>query len=193
MSRAVPVPASLRPDTPIAVKYADDTWHAIATPNDWGRCVLDALGDRTGAVIEDVALRHLAWFVPPGGGDDWPTPAPLRLTRYRAGDGLLVPQLNGYRGVNRWLRTPGEAGLFTDPDTLRSAMEHVAGPLDQAAELDSVVVCHFCTTPTRDVRLIDNWESSNTGALHRRYACRPCLSVTGGDRIHLLNQREGPQ
>lgn len=66
MSRAVA--ASLRPDTPIAVKYADDTWHAIATLNEWGRCVLDALGDRTGTVIEGVALHHMVWFVSPGGG-----------------------------------------------------------------------------------------------------------------------------
>lgn len=117
----------------------------------------------------------------------------MRLTWYRAGDGLLVPQLNGYRGVNRWLRTPGEGELFTDPDTLRSAMEQVVGPLDQAAELDSAVVCHFCATPTRDAQEIDNWKSSNTGSLHRRCARRPCLTATGGDRVHLLNHREDPQ
>ncbi|WAP59097.1 hypothetical protein [Streptomyces sp. S465] len=113
------MPASLRPDTPIGIKYADDTWQAISTANDWGRCVLDALGDHTGAVLEDTALRHLVWFVPPGGVDGWPTPEPLRLTLYRAGDSLLVPRLNGYRGVNVWLRTPKANGLFTDPNTLR--------------------------------------------------------------------------
>ncbi|WNE95562.1 hypothetical protein PS467_09560 [Streptomyces luomodiensis] len=186
------MPASLRPDTPIGMKYADDTWHAISTANDWGRCVLDALGDHTGAVLEDTALRHLVWFVPPGGVDGWPTPEPLRLTLYRAGDSLLVPRLNGYRGVNVWLRTPKANGLFTDPNTLRSAMERLVGPLEQAAGRSPVVVCHFCAIPTRDAQVIDAWESFSTGA-HVRYACHPCLSATGGGRVHLLTQQQDPQ
>ncbi|WAP59098.1 hypothetical protein [Streptomyces sp. S465] len=40
--------------------------------------------------------------------------------------------------------------------------------------------------------MIDAWESFSTGA-HVRYACHPCLSATGGDRVHLLAQPEGPQ
>ncbi|MFF5668767.1 hypothetical protein ACFY8S_01300 [Streptomyces hygroscopicus] len=186
------VPASLRPEAPIGMKYAD-TWNAVATPNDWGRCVLDALKDRTGAVLEDRALRHMVWFIPPGRADGWPTPEPLRLTVYRAGDGLLVPRLNGYRGVNVWLRTPGANGLFTDPATLRWAIEGVVGPLGQAGGRSPVVVCHFCAIPTRDAQAIDEWESFNTGTPHVRYACRSCLNATGGDRGHLRDQRKGPR
>ncbi|MER8160217.1 hypothetical protein [Streptomyces sp. NPDC094472] len=187
------VPASLRPEGPIGIKYADGTWNAVAAPNDWGRCVLDILEDRTGAVLEDTALRHLVWFVPPGGADGWPTPEPLRLTVYRAGDGLLVPRLNGYRGVNVWLRTPKANGLFTEPNRLRSAMEKVVGPLEQDVVLVSVVVCQFWATPTRDAQVIDAWESFSNGAPHVRYACRRCLNATGGDCVHLLAQQQGPQ
>ncbi|MBO3682714.1 hypothetical protein [Streptomyces sp. NEAU-YJ-81] len=185
------MPPSLRPDTPLGLKRADDTWNAVEAPSDWGRLTLDALGEHAGAVLEDAVFRRLVWFVPPGGIDDWPAPASLRLTLYRAGDELLVPQWSGYKGMNTWLRTPA-TGLFTDPEALRSAMEEVVGPLDEADRADFVVVCHFCATPTRDAEVIDRRESEN-GRLYRRYACSPCLRATGGDRVHLLGHQRGPQ
>ncbi|MEV8062693.1 hypothetical protein AB0P37_41350 [Streptomyces antimycoticus] len=179
--------ATLLPDQALDLTRADENWNAVAAPDGWGRHVLDALGDSTGAIFEDPVLQQLVWIIPPGGADAWPVAPPLNITFYRAGDSLTVPGLNGSRCGTRWLHPPQADRLFTDADALCQAVEGVAGPLDQAADMDPMVVCRFCTTVTRDAAVIDVWESIN-GLRRVSYACQTCWRDTGGSAGYLLDQ-----
>ncbi|MFI0765695.1 hypothetical protein ACH4TQ_12550 [Streptomyces sp. NPDC021218] len=178
--------AGLLPKQPLDLMRADETWNAVATPDDWGRHVLDALGDSTGAVFEDPVRQELVWIIPPGGVDAWPAAPPLGMTLYRAGDRLTVPGLDGDRGGTRWIHPPEADRLFTDAAALRREVEAVVGPLDEAADLAPVRVCRFCATTTRDHVVVDVWESSN-GLRRVSWACQPCWRDTGGSAGHLLD------
>ena len=190
--------ATLLPEQAIGPMNANEHWNAVAVA-DWGRHVLDALGDRTGAVFEDTVLRHLTWIIPPGAADTWPVAPPLketlwdalRITLYQAGDDITVPGLTGPRGGDRWIHPPTEDRLFTDADALRLAVESVAGPLDEAAEKRPVQVCRFCFATTRDAGRLDTWESSN-GLQRISYACKPSWHDIGGSDVHLLGPK-GPR
>ncbi|MFI0769233.1 hypothetical protein ACH4TQ_30735 [Streptomyces sp. NPDC021218] len=190
--------ATLLPEQGIDSMIADEQWNAVGVV-DWGRHVLDALGDRTGAVFEDPVLRHLTWIIPPGAADAWPVAPPvketlfeaLRITLYQAGDNITVPGLTGSRGGDRWIHPPTEDRLFTDAGALRHAIESIAGPLDEAAEKSPVRVCRFCCGTTRDAIRIDMREFSN-GLMSISYTCKPCWHDTGGSDAHLLGSK-GPQ
>ncbi|MFT9479736.1 hypothetical protein [Streptomyces sp. Mo3] len=178
--------ATLLPDQAIDLTRADENWNAVATPDGWGRHVMDVLGDSTGAVFEDPVLQHLVWIIPPGGADDWPAAPPLNITLYRAGDRLNVPGLNGSRCGTRWLHPPQADWLFTDADALRQVVEGVVGPLNEAADMAPAQVCRFCTTITRDAAVIEVWESIN-GLRRISYACQTRWRDTGGSTGHLLD------
>ncbi|MFD8509740.1 hypothetical protein ACFV27_01140 [Streptomyces antimycoticus] len=188
--------ATLLPDQAINLKHADEHWNALAIV-DWGHHVLNALGDRTGAVFEDPVLRHLTWIIPPGAADAWPVGPPLketlfealRITLYQEGDDITVPGLTGSRCGTRWIRPPSEDQIFTAADALRGAVEGVVGPLEEAAEKRTVVMCCFCGGATREAEVIGTWGSSNS--LRRSaHACKPCWSDIGGSDMHLLGPKE---
>ncbi|GAA3369778.1 hypothetical protein GCM10017744_090860 [Streptomyces antimycoticus] len=121
---------------------ANETWNAVATPNTWGYHVLANLAGRNGAVLEDPTRPQMVWFIKSGGADGWPGAHKMGVMVYRTGDVLTVPWLNGYRCGSRWLRTPTEQLLFTDPGMLRMALEEVAGPLADAEQLDETGAGH---------------------------------------------------
>jgi hypothetical protein len=187
-------PDFLPTDTLIGLVVVGDTWAALSIPSDWGRQVLDVVGDKSGPVFDEPARLHLVWLLPPGGAADWPDAKATRVIRYGRGDRLLVPGAGGYHDGTRWLRSPLEPPLFTDPDVLRAAIEFVIGPLEEAAVLGPVVVCQFCRAPTRDGHLTDEFMSPS-GPLYRSYACPRCWSITaaGGEGRHLRAVHRGPR
>ncbi|WP_225850639.1 hypothetical protein [Streptomyces sp. HPF1205] len=135
----------------------------------------DVLGDQSGPVMEDPGLRMMAWPLPAGGGADWPDARAAGVAWHGPGDTLLVPGLDGYRDGTRWLRPPTDDAVFTDPATLRTAIELVTGPLEEAAELGPLAICRYCGTPTRDAVLVET-RHSVSAADHHWFACRPCLT-----------------
>jgi hypothetical protein len=193
MNRAVPT--SLLPDAPIGIRRADDTWNAVATPDDWGHQVLKTLGHHSGAAMKDPTLGHLVWFIPPGGADSWPDAHQMSVFVYRAGDVLTVPGFRGWHDGSRWIHRPSARRTFTDPGALRMAVEHVAGPLADAEALGPVWVCCLCGRLTRDPVPVDSWESVSNGRRRTSWACQPCWSGTsqGGDGRHLHLVCEAPQ
>ena len=183
-----PALASLLPEKPIDLRRADETWHAVALPHTWGYHVLNNLAGRNGAVLHDPAARHLVWFIEPGGADGWPDAHQMAVKLYQAGDSLTVPGLTGYRDGSRWLRTPTEKLLFTDPVVLRGVIEEVAGPLADAEQLGPIEVCCYCNTTTREPVLVKSWTSYSNGAIYNTYTCPPC----GSDPARVGDGGRGP-
>ncbi|MER6145918.1 hypothetical protein ABT174_38910 [Streptomyces sparsogenes] len=189
------VPANHLPDAPIGIRTADDTWNAVAVPDDWGHHVLKTLGHHSGAVLRDPTRGHLVWFIPSDGADAWPDARQMSVFIHRAGAALAVPGVKGGRDGTRWLQQPSKRRGFTDPGTLRLAVEHVAGPLADAEVLGPMRVCCCCGKLTRDPVPVDDWESISYGLGRTAFACRPCWSGTprSGDGRHLHLVREAPQ
>ena len=189
--------ATLLPERAIGPRNATEHWNAVAIL-DWGRVVLDALGDDTGAVFEDPVLRHLTWIIPPGSADAWPLGSPLqenlfealRITLYQTGDDITVPGLiGGSRCGARWIHPPTEDRLFTAADVLRVAVEGVVGPLEEATQKGPVWLCRLCGTTTREVEMIDKPQSID-GMGRISYACKPCWQDIDGSDVHLLGPKE---
>jgi hypothetical protein len=169
-------------------------WAALSVPSDWGRHVLDILGDETGPVFNEPARWHLVWILPGGGAADWPDARAARVIRYGHGDRILVPGLAGHVDGTRWLRSPLKCPRFTDPDMLRAGIEFVIGPLADAARLGPVMTCQSCRAPTRHGRVTDAYLGPS-GPLLCSYTCPRCwsLTVAGGEGRHLRAVRRGPQ
>lgn len=179
---------------PLGHVQIDQSWTAVSVPSVWGGHVLDVLGDRSGPVMEDPALRLLTWPLPSGGGATWPDASAAAITRHGPGEFLLIPGLNGYRDGTRWLRPPAPGRLFTDPDLLRMAIEFVAGPLEEAARLGTLTVCRYCGAPTRDVVLVEEFTAASGGG-YQWHACQRCWLATlhGEDGPRLRVVKAGPR
>jgi hypothetical protein len=187
-----PYPAFL-PDERIGLVRIAPSWAALSVPADWGRQVLDVLGDRTGPVFDEPARLHMVWILPADGAFDWPDATAAGVVRHGGGDLLLVPGPDGYHDGTRWLRSPLELPQYTDPHVLRGAIEFVIGPLEEVAELGPVVVCQSCRTPTRNGHLTEVFVGSS-GPLYPSYSCSRCwaATATGGQGRHLRAVHRGP-
>lgn len=185
-------PPYLPSDLHMASVQVDDRWSAVSVPSLWGRQAVSVLGDRSGPVLEDPVVLHVAWPLPPGGADDWPDAADVGVTRYGPGDWLTVPGLREHVSGTRWLRTPTLAGpAFTEPTVLRAALECVVGPLAEVAGRGPVVVCRYCDTPTRDAQLVA-WQEQLSGPGYSTYACSACWPGAPRRR-HLRLVKESPR
>lgn len=155
---------------------------------------MDVLGDKGGPVFDEPARFHLVWILPTGGAADWPNAKAARVFRYGPGDKLLVPGSDGYHDGTRWLRSPLELPLLTDPDVLRAGIEFVIGPLEEDAVLGPVVVCQFRRARTRDGQLTEAFISPS-GPIYSSYACPRCwdITVAGGAGRHLRAVRRRPR
>jgi hypothetical protein len=190
----MPGPVFLPTDARIDLIDVGGTWAALSVPSDWGRQVLDVLGDEAGPVFDEPARLHLVWMLPAGGAADWPDARAAHVIRYGPGDKILVPGPAGYHDGTRWLRSPMEPPTFTDPHVLRAGIEFVIGPLEDVAALGPVVVCQFCRTPTRNGRLTEEFVAAS-GPYIASYACPRCWrsTVAGGEGRHLRAVHRGPR
>lgn len=186
-------PAFLPASASIGLVRVTPTWSALSLPSSWGHHVLDVLGEHSGPVYEEPARMQLMWILPPGGAADWPDLTSARFVRYGPGDEILVPCPDGYHDGTRWLRSPLEPPLTTDPDQLRAAVEFVFGPLETADVLGPLVVCEDCRAPTRDGRITEEFIGAS-GPLFQSYACPRCweIAAAGGRSRHLRVVRREP-
>ncbi|MFE1272156.1 hypothetical protein [Streptomyces sp. NPDC058758] len=98
-------------------------WHAVRVPRGVGLLVLDILGARSGAVIEDGTALY--WLLPAGSTEGWTAPGTKALT---AGTVLSVPVARCTTAPgSHWRICPGEDRLLTSADALRAAMADAAG------------------------------------------------------------------
>ncbi|MFC8898203.1 hypothetical protein [Streptomyces cinereoruber] len=106
-----------------AAQPAGQAWDAVRVPRGIGLLALEALGARSGAVIEDD--RALYWLVPPGSAAGWDI---TNTTVLGTGAKVLVPPARRTAGPGPfWRVCPGEAWL-TDTDALRAAVEDAYRP-----------------------------------------------------------------
>jgi hypothetical protein len=187
-----PPAAPFLPDERIGLVPVARTWAALSLPADWGRQVLDIVGDQAGPVFEEPARLHLVWILPGDGAADWPDVTAAHVHRYGHGDRLLVPGPDGYHDGTRWLRSPLELPQYTDPHVLRAGVEFVIGPLEEAAERGPVVVCQHCRAPIRSGHLTEEFMGPS-GPPYASYACPRCwtAAAAGGERRHLRAVRRG--
>lgn len=165
----------------------DDGWCALSVPLDLAPLVLGALEDLSGPAFSNVGTNYGTWFMSPGSGADWPDLSGAGVEWKRAGDQILVPGQNS-RGALSWLRFPlNDVPIFTDPTPLRMALEMLLGPLEQAGALGPVVLCHFCSAPSRDVKLIA-WGHDESGPGWNHYSCVPCWDA--GTHQNVLESEE---
>lgn len=187
------VPAFLPASGYTGLVRVGPTWGALSLPSTWAHHVLDVLGVCSGPVFEEPAQLRLVWILPPDGASDWPEAATASFVRYGEGDELLVPGPAGYGDGARWLRSPLDFPVSTDPGLLRKAVEFVFGPLDGADALRPLRVCQDCLTPTRDGRLTEEHIGAD-GPLYQAFACPRCwtAAVAGRRPRHLRVARKAP-
>jgi hypothetical protein len=191
MTNAPPA-ASFLPDERIGLVTVAPSWAALSLPADWGRQVMDVVGDQAGPVFEEPARLHMAWILPGDGAADWPDASAAGVVRYGHGDLVLVPGSDGYHDGTRWLRSPLELPQYTDPHVLRACIEFVIGPLEEAAALGPVRVCQSCRAPTRNGHRTEEFIGPS-GPLYSSYACPRCWAMTasGGVGRHLRAVHRG--
>ncbi|MGW6414381.1 hypothetical protein [Streptomyces sp. NPDC055055] len=161
----------------------DARWNAVGVPLDWGRRVLVVLGDLGGPAFEDTGLCHVVWPLQPGGATDWPDLAQIGVVRYGPGDELLVPPAGLTLSAGMcWLWPLEDGPVFVDPLRLRSAIETLIGPLEEAAARGPVDVCHWCDAVTAGAVLV-SWQAQESGPGWSRYACQDCARRNGLDEV----------
>jgi hypothetical protein len=74
MTRTPNLAQWLPPGRVVALRAAGQWWDAVRVPRHIGESVLTALGDTSGAVIEDPAGGLLYWLIPPGEASAWSLP-----------------------------------------------------------------------------------------------------------------------
>lgn len=107
------------------IQAAGHGWDAVRVHAPMARTVLLALGDRSGAVIEDSREPALYWFVAAGATAGWDVPGtrPLGLHQH-----LVVPDSRRRQGPGPWWRFRPEGGaLLTDAGALLQALRMAAG------------------------------------------------------------------
>lgn len=160
-----------------ALMTVDARWSALGVPLDWGLRVLATLDDAGGPVFQDLGLCHVVWPLPSGAVLDWPDLSGIGVVGYGPGARLLVPQVGKPSGTC-WLWSPETGRLYTDPATLRDALEAVIGPLDEALAKGPVSVCHYCDAVVTDAVLVA-WTEQENGPGWSEYACQPCAKERG--------------
>ncbi|MGW6391260.1 hypothetical protein ACWFR1_12330 [Streptomyces sp. NPDC055103] len=176
-------PPYLPPEGTYAAMTLDDRWSALGVPMDWGRRVPVVLGDLGGPVFEDPGLRHVVWPLPPDAAADWPDLTEIGIVRYVAGDELLVPRAGHTLSAGMcWIWPVEDGPEFIDPARLRSAIETLIGPLEEAAARGPVDVCHWCDAVTAGALLVA-WGQQESGAGWSWYACQECTHRHGLEEV----------
>lgn len=118
----------------VAMRSAGQWWDAIRVPRHIGESVLTALGDTSGAVIEDTCGALLYWLVEPGAAAGWTFPAFSGVQVHGTAAHVAVPGPQRTAGPH-W-RIPPTARRCLTPadvldDTLRAAVDAALGPREQ--------------------------------------------------------------
>ncbi|MFD8916567.1 hypothetical protein ACFV0Y_01970 [Streptomyces sp. NPDC059569] len=166
------------PAKPVALVTIPAAWNAVTLPASWAGRVLDILGDRSGACLEDDAYRHMMWFIPPGTAATWPDTGALDVRVQPTGNRITLAGPDGHAPTMRWHRTPSTAPL-TSAHVLRTAIERIVGPLKTAGQLGPVRPCRYCGTLLQGGILLGRMEFAS-GADRAWYACDSCWFATGG-------------
>jgi hypothetical protein len=95
-------------------------WDAVCVPASCGEVVLRLLGDRSGALIEDLWARLMYWLVRPGTADAWPDWPEVQLLGEACW--LTVPGLLCDGSLHWRIRPDRVEDHLTDPDLLRQAV-----------------------------------------------------------------------
>ncbi|KRV48887.1 hypothetical protein AQ490_22975 [Wenjunlia vitaminophila] len=104
----------------IHLQPAGEWWDAVKVPAGTARDVLDWLGARSGAVIDDDRQRAWYWLVPLGTAAQWLVPG----TR-PCGPGTFVGVPGTLQTLGpgpHWRVTMAPDRFLTDPDALRAAL-----------------------------------------------------------------------
>ncbi|MEU4492156.1 hypothetical protein OG729_03915 [Streptomyces sp. NBC_00210] len=118
-------PAALPTTADCQLQAAGFDWDAVRVPRSIGIHVLEILGHRSGAVIEDPREPAVYWFVRQGSTAGWDVPEtrPLGMTQH-----LVVPPPHRVRGPGlHWRICPTGGRLITDVRVLRTALEDAVG------------------------------------------------------------------
>ncbi|MDI5965691.1 hypothetical protein [Streptantibioticus silvisoli] len=102
-------------------------WDAIRVPAAVAQQVLEILGERTGACIEDVWGETVYWLVPAGTAVDWTAPASQALG---VACWVTIPGPSA-DGGQRWLRSIRKHGVLTGPRLLAEALASCAAGVDR--------------------------------------------------------------
>lgn len=120
------LPSWLPRDRDVEALRAGVHWDAVRVPATLAADVLERLGDRTGAVIEDRWSGTVCWLVPAGTADTWNGPHSIALG---AACWVTVPGPRADTG-HRWLRSITTHSVLTGPRLLAEALDavHVEEP-----------------------------------------------------------------
>lgn len=117
---------NLRTSAGCTPSEAGDEWDAIRVTRSTGLTVMDVLGARCGAVVDDPLTTCLYFFVSPGTAAVWDvdTTSPLG-----AGSTVPIPPARRTQGPGpHWRMRPGEDTWLTDADALKAALEDGLSP-----------------------------------------------------------------
>jgi hypothetical protein len=105
------------------MRPAGHWWDAIRVPRHIGELVLLALGDHSGAVIEDPGGPNalLYWLIEPGAAAGWTFPATAGVQVHGPTSHVVVPGPQRTAGPH-WRVPPTPSRCLTQPEQLRQAL-----------------------------------------------------------------------
>lgn len=101
----------------MTLRAAGQWWDAVRVPRHVGEAVLTALGDTSGAVIEDPSGALLYWLVPPGTAEGWHLPPRSGVEIHGTATYLAVPGTQRTAGPH-WRIPPTPSRCLTPADAL---------------------------------------------------------------------------
>ncbi|MEU4171039.1 hypothetical protein AB0F46_29685 [Streptomyces sp. NPDC026665] len=110
----------LRTTAGCTLRDAGKDWDAIRVTRSTGLSVIEILGTRCGAVVEDPLTTSLYFFVAPGVAAAWDVDTTRPLG---SGSSVTIPPDRRTQGPGpHWRMCPGEDRWLTDADALRAAL-----------------------------------------------------------------------
>ncbi|WP_211041620.1 hypothetical protein [Streptomyces tardus] len=116
------------PGPDVCLMQAGVTWDAVRVSAWVSRAVLPALGERSGAVLEDGYSGVWYWLIASGAGGGWRFGPAVQVLG--AATWLAVPPVHRTeRPGLRWVLAPGGGTrALTEPELLHAALQRQVGP-----------------------------------------------------------------
>lgn len=109
----------------VALRSAGRWWDAVRVPRHIGEAVLTALGDQSGAVIDDPSGALMYWLIPPGGAHAWAMPDQSGIVVQGDATYIAVPGTGRTVGPH-WRIPPSPSKCLTDADPLGELLRMAA-------------------------------------------------------------------